>query len=169
MKYLVFCVVFANPAWAGCADSELTCISCQIEDSSKTVDVCYDDSNAYYRFGIAGRVPELALITSIADLDYRPWNGLWKDIWEEISFENGNYAYAVHGGYERPWGDETYKDVLNRNFGAVSVARDGEIFMDLDCDRSKIEFIWGDDIRKIKESLGFVWVYNTREWVELPD
>ncbi|MFT5064767.1 MAG: hypothetical protein ACJAWC_000393 [Yoonia sp.] len=169
MKYLFAFVVFANPAVAGCSDAELTFMSCQIEDSSKTLDVCYDDTNAYYRFGIAGQVPELALTASIADLDYRPWNGLGKDIWEEISFENGNYAYSVHGGYERPWGDETYEDVPNRNFGAVSVARYGEIFMDLDCDRSKIEFIWADDIWKIKESLGFVWVDNTREWVELPD
>lgn len=164
MRYaLVFCLL-ASPASAACRTGEQVFMSCQIEQSTKTVSVCYDEMRAYYRFGVAGQVPELSLAKPIADLDYRPWNGLGKDIWEEIRFRVGPYEYAVHGGYERPWGDELPEDNPYRNFGAVSVAYQGEVFMDLECDRATIDFTWADDILRAKERLGFVWDDRAREW-----
>ncbi len=146
-----------------------TFMSCQIEGSTKGVDVCFDDTNAYYRFGVAGEMPELALVTSLADLDFRPWNGLGRAIWEEVSFTNGPYTYAVHGGFDRPWGDESVGDIASRHFGAVSVARDGAIFLDLDCDRSTVAFAWDDRLWKSKNDLGYVWDDTALTWIERPD
>lgn len=169
MKYIIAVTLWANPAWAACLADEQTFMSCQIENGLKTVEVCFDNANAYYRFGVEGQVPELALQSTLAELDYRPWNGTGQAIWEEVSFQNANYTYAVHGGFDRPWGDDVYEDIPHRNFGAVSVARDGQIFLDLDCDRASVVFTWDDLLWKAKVSLGFVWDDRALEWVALPD
>ena len=169
MKYVITLIVLANPAWAACGAKEQTFMSCNIAASTKTLSVCYDDANAYYRFGVAGEVPELVLQSTIADLDYRPWNGLGRAIWEEVGFENQGYTYAVHAGFDRPWGDEVYEDVLERNFGAVSVTRNGDIIAELECARATVDYSWDDLLWKAKENLGFTWDDRALEWVALPD
>jgi hypothetical protein len=69
-------------------------MSCQISGSAKFLEVCFDDKHATYSFGKAGQVPELTLQTTLAALDYRPWNATGTAIVEEVVFYNKNYAYG---------------------------------------------------------------------------
>lgn len=169
MRYLLPAVIFASPAFAICSADERTFMSCQIKDNSKSVAVCYDDSTAYYRFGPTGQPPELSLQVTIAGLDYRPWNGTGAGIWEEVAFVNNNYEYAVHGGVELARGDNGFEDAATQKFGAVSVARDGTIVLDLDCDDATVTFVPDLYLWNAKESLGLVWDYDVRKWVAQSD
>lgn len=169
MKIALLFIFFASPAFAQCNAGESTFMSCQIKDNSKSVAVCYDDTTAYYRFGPTGQPPELSLQVTIADLDYRPWNGTGGGIWEEVAFVNNNYEYAVHGGVELARGDNGFEDAATQKFGAVSVARDGTIFLDLDCDDATVTFVPDLYLWNAKESLGLVWDYDVRKWVAQSD
>lgn len=165
IKFVVPFVMFASPAWAMCKAGEATFMSCTIANSAKSLAVCFDDKVATYRFGVAGRVPELTLQTTLAAVDYRPWNGSGTAISEEIVFTNKNYTYAVRGGYDRPWGDEAYEDVAHRNFGRVTAWRDDKVILDMACDRASVEFTWDVLLLEAKEALGLRWDDRTLMWV----
>jgi hypothetical protein len=169
MKYVLPLVIFASPAWAICNAGEETFMSCQIAGSAKFLEVCFDDKHATYSFGKAGQVPELTLQTTLAALDYRPWNATGTAIVEEVVFYNKNYAYAVRVGYERPWGEELYEDVPHRNFGGVTAFRGDRIILDMDCDRASVEFTWDVLLFEAKEALGLTWDDRALKWVALPD
>lgn len=166
MKWVLSFVMFAGPAWAVCDAGQNTFMSCQIAHSPKSVEVCFDDKVATYRFGVAGQVPELLLQATLAELDYRPWNATGISIAEETVFYNKNYAYVVRGGYQRPWGDEAYEDVPDRNFGSVSVWRDDKIISDLTCYRATVEFTWDVLLTEAKEALGLTWDDHALKWVQ---
>ena len=165
MKCVLPFVMFTSPAWAICGAGEQTFMSCHIAASPKSVEVCFDDKVATYRFGVAGQVPELTLQTTLAALDYRPWTGTGTAISEEVVFYNKTYAYAVRGGYQRPWGDEAYEDVPHRNFGGVSAWRGDKTILDMDCDRATVEFTWDVLMMKAKAALGLKWDDRALKWV----
>lgn len=169
VKYVLPYLMFASPAWAICNAGEETFMSCRIASSDKSLEVCFDDKVATYRFGVTGQVPELTLQTTHAALDYRPWNATGTAIAEEVVFYNKNYAYAVRGGYQRPWGDEEYEDVPHRNFGSVSAWRGDKIILEMDCDRSTVNFTWDVLLLEAKEALGLTWDDRALAWVALPD
>ena len=139
MKYVLPLLVFASPAWAMSNAGEETFMSCLISGSAKSLEVCFDDKHATYRFGVAGQVPELTLQTRLAALDYRPW------------------------------GDEAYEDVPHRNFGGVTAGRGDKIILDIDCNRASVEFTWDVLLFGAKEALGLTWDDRALKWVALPD
>ena len=171
MRYLLALFVFTNPAWAACEDGEVKFMSCQIENSINVLRVCYDEQAVHYRFGATGQTPDLALSSTIGAVDYTPWPGIGRSIWEEIRFENDGYRYAVHAGFERMFGDEEYEDVPHRGFGGVNVTRgaDEVEVVTLDCDRASVDFGWDDTLFNAKTALGFVWDDRTRMWTANPD
>ena len=80
-------------------------------------------------------------------------------------FYNKTYAYAVRGGYQRPWGDEAYEDVPHRNFGGVSAWRGDKTILDMDCDRATVEFTWDVLLIKAKAALGLKWDDRALKWI----
>ncbi len=168
MRLVIPFVIFASPAFALCEAGEETFMSCQIENSAKSVAVCFDDAAASYRFGIKGQTPELVITTSIADLDYVPWNGIGRAIWEAVRFSNGDYTYEAHGGFDRMFGLETDEDIAPAHFGGVSVTRGDALVVDLDCDRTTVTFAWDILLGDAKRKAGLSWDDRAREWVALP-
>jgi len=72
MRYILALLAFTNPAWAACEDGEVKFMSCQIENSTNVLHVCYDEQVVHYRFGPTDQAPDLALSSTIADVDYTP-------------------------------------------------------------------------------------------------
>ena len=169
MRSILALLAFTNAAWAECGPNEQTFMSCQIENSSDILRVCFDETDIHYRFGPRGKTPELALSDSIAMVDYLPWPGLGRAIWESVTFRTGDYAYEVTGGFERPFDEEAYEDIPHRSFGSVYVTRGGEDLIDLSCDRSTVDFAWDVRLWTAKTDLGFSWNDREKVWVELPD
>ena len=144
-------------------------MSCMIENSTKELSVCFTTETAFYRFGPVGETPELELVEPVETLNYTPWPGVGRSIWESVQFHNAEYSYEVAAGFERPWGEEVYEDVPERNFGGVVVRRNGKELTDLSCDRRSVDFTWTEDLSDAKRLWGYNWDTHNRVWVALPD
>jgi hypothetical protein len=169
MKYVLALIAFTNPAWAACLAGEEAFMTCQIENSTKSLRVCFDDQTTFYRFGTVGKPPELTLSEPIVTVDYRPWPGVGRSIAEGVTFMNDDYTYNVFAGFERMFGDEEYEDIPHRSFGGVRVQQGGIHMIELVCALKTVEFAWGEGLWSAKHNLGVVWSYETDDWVELPD
>lgn len=160
-------ILLAGPTWADCGGYEQTFLTCQIENSPKTVSVCFDDEIATYRFGPKIGLPELELMDPIATLDYTPWPGSGDTLWEEVEFSNNGYTYTVVSGLKRTFPDEKDAVVGERLFGGVVVRRGADEIANLSCDPSNIYYDFMGGLSLAKNRLGFA--YSDGGWVELPD
>ena len=158
----------ATAAHAECAADQQTFMSCQIAGGAKVLDVCFDADMAQYRYGPAGK-PELTLREPVATLTYTPWPGVGRAIWEEVTFANGGHTYTVHGGFDRPMGDEKPEDMTNAHFGGVVVRKGDDILAELLCDPATVDFAWGEGLFDAKQDLGLVWDDRSQEWIAKPD
>ncbi len=157
-------VVAACPAFADCPIGQEEFMSCNIENSKNVLSVCFDDTNAYYSFGPQGRSPDLALSEPIEMIDYTPWPGVGRAIWESLTFRNDEYSYTVVAGFDRMFGDETEEDHPTPHFGEVQVKRDGETLVNLSCERGRTAFAWTPDIYEAKEAAGYEWDDRNQLW-----
>jgi hypothetical protein len=167
MRYAVALSLLAAPAWAECGGYDSTFLFCQIENSAKTLSVCFDDEAASYRFGPTMGAPELELVERIATLDYTPWPGAGSTIWEEVVFYNQNYSYTVAVAVRRDIPDDPDALVKVDQFGGVIVKRNNVEIANLTCDPATIYIDRLDGLSEAKNQLGNV--YSDGEWVELPD
>jgi hypothetical protein len=169
LKLATFFTVLASPVWAICDVGEDEFMSCQIENSTKSVAVCFNNWFATYRYGVAGQMPELSLQSTIADLKYEPWNGSGRSIWEVVRFENEGYTYEVMGGFDRLWDDQTEEDIAPAQFGSVSVWRGSELVVDLECNRQTVSYTWDVLLWDAKTALGYRWDERSLVWTSSPD
>ncbi|MBY6118844.1 hypothetical protein [Mameliella alba] len=153
IRCLSLFLLAAGPAVADCSTSESTFVQCRIAGSTKILEVCAEQDAAVYRFGPAGR-PEMELFEPYAMLDYQPWPGVGRDIWEEASFRNEEYRYTVFAGVERQVGDTE----TSQRFGGVTVSRDGKDLARLECDPDTVTFGFGTGLSDGKSRAGYRWL-----------
>lgn len=163
---LLFCFS-GSLAQAGCATGLETFLTCEIGLKRKALDICYNDQIVTYSFGPIG-VPELVLTETVASIDYTPWPGVGRAIWEEVTFQNGDYRYTVFAGFERLFGEMSDVDLPNPHFGGVTVRIAGEIIADLQCIPGTTEAPWGDALFRAKEAMGLTYDHGRRMWIEAP-
>ena len=167
VKFALPLILLAGPTWADCGGYEQTFLTCQIENSPKTVSVCFDDEFATYRFGPKIGMPELELVEPIVTLDYTPWPGVGDTLWEEVVFLNNGYAYTVVSGLKRTFADEKDAVVGEGLFGGVVVRRGPDEIANLSCDPSNVYYDFMGGLSWAKNRLGFA--YSDGAWVELAD
>lgn len=144
-------------------------MACQIEGRDTFLRVCFTPDTAFYRYGPLKSEPELEISEPVATLDYRPWPGAGRSIFEDVIFTNEGYRYGVFAGIDRMFDDETEDDHPTPRFGGVSVKRGEDTLADLACDRATVDFDWGEELFEAKQALGYSWDPVDRMWVELPD
>ncbi len=167
VKLVLPLILLAEPTWADCGGSEQTFLTCQIENSSKSVSVCFDDEIATYRFGPKMGIPELELTEPIASLGYTPWPGAGDTLWEEVMFSNSGYTYTVVSGLKRTFPDEKDAVVVEGLFGGVLVRRGEEEIANFSCDPFSVYYDFMGALSLAKNRLGFI--YSDGGWVRLPD
>ncbi|WP_123792163.1 hypothetical protein [Pacificibacter maritimus] len=120
----VFAGMAALPAFATCAGNQSTVFSCEI--GVKTVELCLtpDESKLTYRFG-ASTAPELELTRAFGDITMRPWNGIGRAIWEEVTIHKGQFSYAVFQSFDKT------DQVMS---AGLSVHRGEQVLASLSCD-----------------------------------
>ena len=92
---LAFCPAIALADGPCAALSGETIFHCQIQGSTKALTVCERPDGAFhYAYGRAND-PDLTLDRTVADLAYRPWNGVGFSYWASLTFENEGYRYEV--------------------------------------------------------------------------
>lgn len=144
-------------------------MSCQIEQSDSSLRVCFTADTAIYRFGSPKEEPDLEITEPVGSLVYEPWPGVGRSIFETLVFSNEGYDYTVFAGFDRMFGDETEQDHPTPRFGGVTVSRGADELAALSCSRQTVDFVWGEGLFKAKQNLGYLWDFDSRSWVELPD
>ncbi len=152
LRILPLFLLTAGPAFAACSSADASFLWCRIAGSPKTLEVCAEWNGVAYRFGPQGR-PELELFETYAGLDYQPWPGVGMDIWENVTFYNGDYSYVVNGGVERQY--DSYGS--ERSFGGVTVSKGGREIAWLECDRNAVTYNYGDALMNGKARAGYQW------------
>ena len=158
------CVLIGNMAQAGCPAGQEPFTSCQIDGRNTEVFVCFDDQVVTYSYGPVGGTPDLFLSEPVGRVDYEPWSGLGKAISESVTFYNGDFAYDVGGGFDRPFSEEEMREPIRR-FGWVEVTQSGEIAASLECIPETVSYGFGGGIHDIKVAAGQSWDSASFTWV----
>jgi hypothetical protein len=141
----------AGPVWAACQEEEV--FSCPI--GKKVVEICAFRGELTYSFGREGS-PELILYEPLETVDYTPWSGIGRAIWDMVAFENEGVTYEVWSSFDRL--DENA--VLE---GGVNVVQGDETLATLTCDKGSVK--WGlDTISDLKAGIGQCWDYDSQSW-----
>ena len=163
--YLLFSGVFlATGVQASCPLGQEPFTSCQIEGRNTQVFVCFDDQVTTYSYGPIGGAPELFLTETTADVDFEPWSGSGKAISESVTFYNGDYAYDVGGGFDRPFSEEEML-LPPRRFGWIEVTESGEQAASLACIPETVSYGFGGGVYDIKVAAGLTWDFDSFTWV----
>ncbi len=163
--YLLFAGAFLTAqAQAGCPQGQEAFTSCQIEGRNTEVFVCFDAQVATYRYGPIGGAVGLQLTETIERVDFEPWSGSGVSIFESVTFYNGDYAYNIGGGFDRPFSEEDMQQEPRR-FGWVEVTESGEHALSLECIPETVSYGFGGGIHDIKLAAGQSWDSFSFTWV----
>ena len=162
ISFLIFCLS-ASPMYAACPLETDTFLSCTIANRHHGLDVCIDGDQVSYAYGLPKQPPELSLVSEIATLEYQPWPGVGRSIWEEVTFHNGNYSYTVSAGFDRT-ATEGVTIPPSAYFGGVVVHRAGDELTSLMCQRETVVFPWTEALGQGKHRAGLRWDMETQSW-----
>ncbi len=162
----LFCfgALLATKAVADCQLEQEVFTSCQIEGRGTEVFVCFDNRVATYSYGPIGGAPDLFLSETIERVDFKPWSGVGTAISESVTFYNGDYAYDVGGGFDRPFSDEEMQQPIRR-FGWVEVSENGAVAAYLECLPETVSYGFGGGIHDAKLAAGQTWDPASLTWI----
>ncbi|WP_225027061.1 hypothetical protein [Xinfangfangia pollutisoli] len=152
---LILALSLPFPAFADCAGELL--FSCPIK--AARLEVCLTGATATYSFGPAGK-PDLTLETPVADLDFQPWPGIGRAIWQTVRFHNRGVVYEVWSSLEKQMEENQPEPAWQ---GGVTVQQGDQVLAELSCstapDPSDLDLIF-----QAKEAAGQCWNYSTQTW-----
>ena len=155
-------------AWADCRLGEEVFLTCDIKNSSKSLNVCHTDQIASYRFGVSGETPELEINTPLSEVLLVPWPGFGRTIWEEIHFDIAGYRYMVFASVHREAPADENADIIVTVEGGVEVSKDGVQIVGLSCETGTVDFPWGTGIYDVKQEFGLCFDKRITAWVACP-
>ena len=135
--------------------------SCPIK--GKTLQVCLDGDRAHYVFGRPG-TPDLSLTEPLATLDFQPWPGIGRTIWQNVRFRNEGVTYEVWSSIEKPL-DENASDP--QWMGGVTVSQGDQTLAELTCSAPP-DPPFLDALFDAKVAAGQCWNFDTLAWQAAP-
>lgn len=154
---LFMATLLAVPAQAQCTGAAAPLFHCTTGGGAKTLSVCLQGTVAVYRFGETGRMPDLTLARRVEDVGMKPWNGIGRTLWEEVSFSNGGTDYLVSYAVERmPEGPPPA--------GRVIVGQGDSELADIACDTGSLSAYDFYPLFEAKQAMGQSWCMETQSW-----
>ncbi len=129
---------------------------CPIDAGAKRLTACLTADGVTYAFGRSGAAPELELNRPLDQIDYVPWNGVGRSLYESLTFRNKGYGYHV-------WSSVDRLDLEQPLTGGVVVFRGEKDLARLDCDVGQVEAAI-DLLFEAKTSVGYCWDFANRLW-----
>jgi hypothetical protein len=158
MRILLPLLFLATPSFADCQDESLV-FSCKIK--AQTLEICHGKGALTYTFGPEGK-PDLSIAEPLETVDFTPWPGMGRYIWEAVAFRNAGFTYEVWSSVERG------ADATTGREAAVTVFEgDTEIARPV-CDAGSITGSL-DRIYDLKQSIGQCWDYKAKAWAKTCD
>lgn len=140
----------------GCFGTGVPLFHCR--SGGKAVDLCLQGDVVLYRFGPAGGSAELLLGRAVPDVQMRPWNGIGRHLWEEVTLFNGAYSYAVSYSVDR------LAEGAPQATGGVTVMRGGTALADLACNAGSVAVHDFYPVFEAKEAAGQCWNRERLAW-----
>ena len=136
-RFQVGCAValLAGQAWADCGADQLV-MTCRIDGKTTAVHLCQGPDSVRYRYGTPGKSADLVLTSTLAELEYLPWNGIGRSIYEEVTFRNAGYAYVVWAALDRQITEDDPGEQLS---GGVEVRQGDKVVASLICEPFTID------------------------------
>lgn len=129
-----FTTLAISPAVA-CPAGMKTFLNCTAKGGAKRIELCVGKKGIRYSYGPARGKPELRLHRPLSAVKHTPWSGVGRNIWEDLTFHNGGYAYTVAISRDRM--------KLSKPYGAVFVERNGREVARVECDPGRIRLeLW---------------------------
>jgi len=129
------------------AADETRLMACTFKDGATQVSVTLDDGIVRYAYGPTGQAPDLALSVPAVEVDYIPWAGIGRSIWEAYAFRNGDYRYEVGMSFDR---DPESVAV----YGGITITKGSEEIARLTCDEGSGYFVYDGQVAQIKQQAG---------------
>ena len=151
MRAALLLILLAAPAHAACQGDEA--FSCQV--GKKTLEICYWKGMLTYRFGPEGK-PELTLNEPLETVDFMPWPGIGRAIWDSVVSENKGIAYEVWSSFDK----------LDENAvmeGGVNVMQGDETLATLSCDKGSVGRGL-ETLGELKAGIGQCFDHETQTW-----
>ena len=145
----------ATPALS-CGVGQWEVFDCTLSDGKKQLRVCSTEEAANYSFAVPGQSPEIELFEPIDRLDYRPWNGVGRTLFEDATFNNESYSYSVYSVFDRL----TEGAMLE---GGVVVKKDDVEIAHLRCDPGSVSARL-DLFYEFKARVGQCWNHQDFTW-----
>jgi hypothetical protein len=153
MRHLALLLaVLPVPALACQNDSEV--FSCQV--GKKVLEICHWKGALIYSYGPPGKA-DLTIAEPLETVEFTPWPGIGRYIWETVAFRNQGYAYKVWTSVER--GPESITGLE----GGVNVLQGDEVVANIACDPGTPSNSL-DRIYELKESIGQCWDFDSKVW-----
>ena len=153
MRAALLLALLASPAAAACPGGDRV-FWCQI--GPKALELCHTDGALIYSFGPKGR-PELTIAEPLETVDFTPWPGIGRYIWETVAFRNAGFTYQIHTSVERG------PDATTGLVADLTVFDgDAEIAL-LACDMDTATNSL-DRIYDLKAEIGQCWDMESRSW-----
>lgn len=144
-----------TPAWADCAGEVI--FACKIK--TKTLELCLTADALRYTFG-KGQ-PDLTITTPLPQLDYTPWNGIGRSMWEAVRFENRGVTYEVWSSIDKLMDENDPAPIWS---GGVIVSRGDATLAQLVC-TTPPEPPFIDVLYDAKTAVGQCWNFDRRAWL----
>lgn len=177
MRALVFKISFSalvltgglflevNPVHAACSLETNTFMSCTFSNGRKSLDVCASKDVVIYNFVGKSEEDSLDISVNIPELDYTPWPGIGRTIWERITLYNDGVRYEVYGGINREYPQDENNEMKTSTFGGVEVFQEDRLLATLECDDGSVEFSYGAEIVDAMQSHNLCWDHSSKDWI----
>lgn len=162
-KIAIFLLVGLLPAsgYAECTGNEQRVLECTFKKGRNAVSVCISGDAILYEYGKRGAKPDLRLIENIKDVEHLPWPGVGSSIWNETTFYNGEYSYAIYMSMDRMSEEHPI-------YAGISVAKAGKELARLDCDQKNLK-IGLFEVSDTKKQFGQCWNLDQEKWQACAD
>lgn len=129
---LTLALLLPGLAQAACTGGAQTAFSCTTKGGQNQLQICIDGRIGVYTYGPRGAAPDLTLARRAPEFDYVPWNGIGRYIWEETTFYNAGYAYAVWYSIDKMRPNAPVE-------GGVTVSRSKKVIAEIKCDPGSVD------------------------------
>ncbi len=154
MRILPFLLVLLPFPAASACPNESAIFFCSVQ--GKPLQICHWKGALIYNYGPEDR-PELSIAEPLETVQFTPWNGIGKSIWQTVAFPNEGYGYEVWTSVERDPESTTGLE------GGVNVMKDDNVVANLTCDPGTASNQL-DVIYELKEAIGQCWNFNAQSW-----
>lgn len=158
-KILLTVVLSLMPAVASaaCFGPGQPLFQCSFKGGKTEVNLCIQNDIVTYMYGPKGRSPDLLLTQQSRDVYMRPWPGIGRYYWEEISLNNGAHRYGIDYSFDKMSDDEPVAATL-------TVSRGDKVLATLSCDPGSVQDASFLALEQQKTKSGQCWNREAEYW-----